>query len=73
MSLFYSAIVFIFQVVVCEKAGKKHKVACSIMAHELLHAFDKCRANLDFKDPRHIACTEVQYSLYYFRYIVYLE
>ena len=31
-----------------------------VMTHELIHAFDNCRAKVDFLDPRHLACTEVR-------------
>ena len=45
---------------VCEEVGRNKTPACSVMGHELLHAFDKCRAKLDFTNPRHVACTEVR-------------
>lgn len=48
------------QVVLCERAVKLKRMTCSAMGHELVHAFDKCRAKLDFKDPRHVACTEIR-------------
>lgn len=34
-------------------------VCCQVMAHELLHAFDKCRAKFDITNVEHLACTEV--------------
>jgi len=30
------------------------------MAHELIHAFDDCRAKVDFANIDHVACTEVR-------------
>jgi inner membrane protease ATP23 len=30
------------------------------LAHELLHAFDDCRAAVDWADCGHVACTEVR-------------
>ncbi|XP_059145068.1 mitochondrial inner membrane protease ATP23 homolog [Physella acuta] len=48
------------QVVVCQNNVKNEDVCCSILAHELLHAFDSCRAKLDFENLRHLACTEIR-------------
>ncbi|EDQ84398.1 uncharacterized protein MONBRDRAFT_30281 [Monosiga brevicollis MX1] len=31
-----------------------------VVTHELIHAFDDCRAKVDFQDPRHLACTEIR-------------
>ena len=31
----------------------------TVITHELIHAFDDCRAKVDFKNIRHVACTEV--------------
>ena len=39
------------------------EVCCHVMAHELLHAFDKCRAKFDITNLEHMACTEVLYLL----------
>lgn len=33
---------------------------CTILAHELVHAYDHCRAHVDFTDPSHLACTEIR-------------
>lgn len=30
------------------------------MAHELVHAFDDCRADMHQSNPRHMACTEIR-------------
>uniref|UniRef100_A0A7S2W3M8 Mitochondrial inner membrane protease ATP23 n=1 Tax=Mucochytrium quahogii TaxID=96639 RepID=A0A7S2W3M8_9STRA len=52
------------QVVICSdniekfKIGQKH--IDRTLAHELIHAYDDCRANLDWKNCLHIACTEVR-------------
>ncbi|KAJ8598163.1 hypothetical protein CTAYLR_007383 [Chrysophaeum taylorii] len=32
------------------------------LIHELVHAYDQCRANVDWRDPRHLACAEVRAS-----------
>jgi mitochondrial inner membrane protease ATP23 len=33
---------------------------CTIFQHELIHAFDYCRAHVNFADPSHLACTEIR-------------
>lgn len=49
------------QVAICENNATNYGLACGVLKHELLHAFDYCRAKVDFiKDIRHIACTEVR-------------
>ena len=37
---------------------------CGVMAHELLHMFDNCRAKFDYRNLEHVACTEVRTTLY---------
>ena len=48
-----------FQVVICDNNEPQEEVVCEIVAHELIHAFDTCRAKLDFENIDHLACTEV--------------
>jgi inner membrane protease ATP23 len=36
------------------------KEFCSIFQHELIHAYDYCRADIDFNNPYHLACTEIR-------------
>lgn len=31
-----------------------------VLTHELIHAYDYCRGQVDFKNPHHVACTEVR-------------
>lgn len=33
---------------------------CTILHHELIHAYDYCRAKIDFDNPSHLACTEIR-------------
>lgn len=33
---------------------------CTIFQHELIHAYDYCRAQIDFHNPYHLACTEIR-------------
>ncbi|CAH1782585.1 unnamed protein product, partial [Owenia fusiformis] len=48
------------QVVVCHNNSTALGVCCSVLAHELTHAFDQCRAKANFEDVRHLACTEIR-------------
>lgn len=45
----------------CENnvSQRSNEACCQVMAHELLHAFDKCRAKMDITKVEHMACTEV--------------
>ena len=43
----------------CQNNIQSTDVCCNVLAHELLHAFDFCRAKVDFENLRHLACTEV--------------
>ncbi len=47
------------QVVLCGNNVITENRATTVITHELIHAFDDCRAKVDFKDIRHLACTEV--------------
>lgn len=47
------------QVVVCQNNARSRGVVQGVLAHELMHMFDYCRANMDFKNMDHLACTEV--------------
>lgn len=47
------------QVVFCQNKVKT-KGYCRILAHELIHAFDDCRAKVDYKNIDHVACTEIR-------------
>ena len=35
-------------------------IACNVLAHEFVHAFDYCRAKVDFENLEHLACTEIR-------------
>lgn len=50
------------QVVVCQNNARSSGVVQGILAHELLHMFDQCRAKMDLKNIDHLACTEVRKS-----------
>ncbi|XP_064633240.1 mitochondrial inner membrane protease ATP23 homolog [Lineus longissimus] len=48
------------QVVVCQNTAVKSSTCCSVLAHEFIHAFDACRAKIDFDNLEHLACTEIR-------------
>ncbi|XP_077487010.1 mitochondrial inner membrane protease ATP23 homolog [Amblyomma americanum] len=48
------------QVVVCQNKTRSKGVIQGVLAHELMHMFDYCRANMDFKNMDHLACTEIR-------------
>ena len=41
-------------------SGKSQDYLDTVLAHELVHAFDFCRAETDFTSTSHHACTEVR-------------
>jgi inner membrane protease ATP23 len=47
------------QIVVCCNTSTFQTVQ-GILAHELLHMFDHCRSHMDFRNPHHVACSEVR-------------
>lgn len=48
------------QIVVCKNNSKTRNMCCSVLAHELIHMFDFCRAKADFANLEHLACTEIR-------------
>lgn len=48
------------QLVICYNRCNKFTTR-GVLAHELLHMWDVCRANLDFNNLEHVACTEVSF------------
>lgn len=47
------------QIVVCQNARYNAWVQ-GVLTHEMIHMFDFCRNNLDFKNIEHLACTEIR-------------
>lgn len=47
------------QVVICYNRCKSTNFVQGVVSHELLHMYDACRAELDFNNLEHVACTEV--------------
>jgi hypothetical protein len=50
------------QLWVCQNkmSGEMQSAMNRSLVHELIHAYDSCRAHVDFTDCRHHACTEVR-------------
>jgi len=48
------------QVVICYNRFRGTNMIQAVLGHELLHAWDSCRANLDFNNLDHVACTEIR-------------
>ena len=47
--------------VVCQNHSKNRPVVCSVVAHELIHAYDYCRADAHYSTSLdHHACTEIR-------------
>lgn len=50
-----------YGIVLCDVVKTKEQ-AIQVLRHELIHAIDYCRAKLDFKNPLHLACSEIRAS-----------
>ncbi|OQR68279.1 Ku70-binding protein-like [Tropilaelaps mercedesae] len=50
----------ILQVVVCQNNVTSSGLVQGVLAHELLHMFDRCRTKMDYRNPEHVACTEIR-------------
>mmetsp|Transcript_31314 Transcript_31314/g.82076 ORF Transcript_31314/g.82076 Transcript_31314/m.82076 type:complete len:218 (-) Transcript_31314:40-693(-) len=48
------------EIVLCENNLISERTTADVLTHELIHAYDKCRAKVDFKNPEHLACTEIR-------------
>ncbi|XP_030760884.1 mitochondrial inner membrane protease ATP23 homolog [Sitophilus oryzae] len=48
------------QVVICHNNASKEGIIQGVLLHEMVHMFDFCRNNLDFKNIDHLACTEIR-------------
>lgn len=48
------------QVVVCQNVARSKGIVQGVLAHEMIHMFDFCRNDLDFKNIDHLACTEIR-------------
>nr|CAG4648860.1 EOG090X0CKN [Polyphemus pediculus] len=48
------------QIVICQNVAKSTGMVQGILTHEMIHMFDACRHELDFKNIHHLACTEIR-------------
>ncbi|XP_037315803.1 mitochondrial inner membrane protease ATP23 homolog [Pungitius pungitius] len=49
------------QIVLCQNNIRKQSHMTRVVTHELIHAFDHCRAHVDwFNELRHVACSEIR-------------
>ncbi|XP_071453384.1 mitochondrial inner membrane protease ATP23 homolog [Hetaerina americana] len=48
------------QVVVCQNVARSEGMVQGVLAHEMIHMFDWCTKNFDFKNVDHLACSEVR-------------
>ena len=50
-------------IILCQNKLRNQGHAEDSMAHEMVHAYDRLRFKTDWKDMRHLACTEVFHFL----------
>lgn len=48
------------QVVVCQNIARSEGMVQGVLTHEMIHMFDYCNNELDFKNIDHLACTEIR-------------
>lgn len=48
------------QIVVCQNVATSDGLVQGVLTHEMIHMFDYCRNELDFKNIDHLACTEIR-------------
>lgn len=48
------------QIVVCQNTSRREGIVQGILVHEMIHMFDFCNHNVDFKNIDHLACTEIR-------------
>ena len=52
------------QIILCHNQIYEYQDCAEILSHELIHAFDYCRSNIDINNNYHVACTEVCWFLF---------
>ncbi|XP_043483504.1 mitochondrial inner membrane protease ATP23 homolog [Leptopilina heterotoma] len=48
------------QIVICHNVARGVGKIQGVLTHEMIHMFDYCRNDLDFKNIDHLACTEIR-------------
>eukprot|EP00736_Rhodelphis_marinus_P008640 Rmarinus@m.22477 len=51
------------EVVLCKGAIKSQQMMDTVLSRELLHAYDDCRAYINYDDPVHLACMEIRAAM----------
>lgn len=44
----------------CQNIATSKGLVGGVLVHEMIHMFDFCRKNLNFKNMEHLACTEIR-------------
>jgi inner membrane protease ATP23 len=58
---FLSTFVFPAQIILCaNRKLPREETAVENIVHEMIHAFDNCRAKVDWSNPVHRACSEIR-------------
>lgn len=48
------------QIVVCQNMARNEGMVQGVLTHEMIHMFDYCNNELDFRNIDHLACTEIR-------------
>lgn len=48
------------QIVVCQNMARNEGMVQGVLTHEMIHMFDYCNNDLDFRNLDHLACTEIR-------------
>ncbi|XP_065886297.1 mitochondrial inner membrane protease ATP23 homolog isoform X2 [Dysidea avara] len=48
------------QIVLCENVMHAQALLNVVLTHELIHAYDQCRAHVDWDNIDHLACSEIR-------------
>ena len=62
--LFVKKILIFIQVIICENNTGNQKFMDDVLTHELIHAYDVCRAKFDRKNLEHLACSSVSNQVF---------
>lgn len=48
------------QIIICQNTSKSKGFVQGVLTHEMVHMFDYCTNDLDFKNVEHLACSEIR-------------
>ncbi|KAJ8046535.1 Mitochondrial inner membrane protease ATP23-like [Holothuria leucospilota] len=48
------------QIIICENKSTSERVVSRLLTHELIHAYDHCRIDIDWTNLSHVACSEIR-------------